>query len=63
MDCASVYEDTNPTFRDERFLRDFEIFALDDLTDSFELKKFTSCNDIESYVRVVSGDLGHLLVD
>lgn len=53
MDCAYIYEEINPCFRHETFLKDFEIFALDNLADTFELRKAMSVDDVRQYVGTV----------
>lgn len=50
MDCAHVYKDINPSFSNESFLKDFEILALDNLTNHFKLKPSMSTSDVRSYI-------------
>lgn len=60
MDDANVYEEINPTFNTEKFLHDFEIFALDNLSGSFQLRRLYHESDIRAYVHMVGDRLSKL---
>lgn len=60
MDSAFIYKGISPTHKGEAFLKFFEIFALDNLTGSFEVSGRMSEHDIETYVRRVGDTLGNI---